>query len=161
MGIQKVIQVAERVYGYFAPTRYLQVLVCLLPSDVNKFSFYVSRPHLPAGAFNNGILLSPFFKKNTIYSQTVVLITKSFDAPQIHSTLRLLGEALPWISYWCEDWIHSSNYRSGVSHIFIQDRILSCLLGWKIYSSVMKSTKNHRTYVEGNVDFTNRLELYH
>ena len=44
------IQVAERVYGYFAPIRYL--LVCLLPSDVNKFSFYVSRPHLPAGALN-------------------------------------------------------------------------------------------------------------
>jgi Protein of unknown function (DUF2855) len=44
------IHVGERVYGYFAPTRYLSV--CLLPSDVNKFSFYVSRPHLPAGEFN-------------------------------------------------------------------------------------------------------------
>lgn len=40
------IKEGERVYGYFAPTRYL-----LLPvsSDVNKYSFYVPRPHFPAG----------------------------------------------------------------------------------------------------------------
>ena len=44
------IQDGKRVYGYFAPTRYL--LVALSSSDVNKFSFYVSRPHLPAGTFN-------------------------------------------------------------------------------------------------------------
>ena len=48
------IQVGELVYGYFAPTRYL--LVSLSPSDVNEFSFYVSRPHLPAGDFNTSWL---------------------------------------------------------------------------------------------------------
>jgi len=80
------IQEGERVYGYFAPTRYL--LVSLSPSDVNKFSFYVSRPHLPAGTFVNWTLHSPL-KIN--YPQIVAPITKSFDALQIHSILlRLL-----------------------------------------------------------------------
>ena len=41
------IHIGERVYGYFAPTRYL--LVPVSPSDVNKHAFYVPRPHLPAG----------------------------------------------------------------------------------------------------------------
>jgi hypothetical protein len=41
------IQTGERVYGYLAPTRYLLVPVSL--SDVNKFAFFVPRPHLPAG----------------------------------------------------------------------------------------------------------------
>ena len=39
----------ERVYGYLAPTRYL--LLTVSPSDVNKFTFAVPRPHLPAGPF--------------------------------------------------------------------------------------------------------------
>jgi hypothetical protein len=41
------IHPGERVYGYLAPTRYL--LLPVSPSDVNKFAFYVPRPHLPAG----------------------------------------------------------------------------------------------------------------
>jgi len=41
------VQAGERVYGYLAPTRYL--LVPVSPSDVNKYSFFVPRPHLPAG----------------------------------------------------------------------------------------------------------------
>lgn len=43
------IQAGERVYGYFAPTKYLVVPVSL--PDANKYSFYIPRPHLPAGAF--------------------------------------------------------------------------------------------------------------
>jgi tRNA U38,U39,U40 pseudouridine synthase TruA len=41
------IQEGERIYGYLAPTRYL--LLPVSPNDVNKFSFYIPRPHLPAG----------------------------------------------------------------------------------------------------------------
>lgn len=43
----KKIQAGERVYGYFAPTRYL--LLPIVPNDVNRHSFYVARPHLPRG----------------------------------------------------------------------------------------------------------------
>jgi hypothetical protein len=41
------IYAGERVYGYLAPSRYL--LIPVSPSDVNKYAFYVPRPHLPAG----------------------------------------------------------------------------------------------------------------
>lgn len=40
------IKEGERVYGYLAPTRYLLLPVA---ADVNKFTFYIPRPHLPAG----------------------------------------------------------------------------------------------------------------
>lgn len=36
----------ERVYGYFAPARYLLLQVS---PDVNKYAFFVPRPHLPPG----------------------------------------------------------------------------------------------------------------
>jgi len=40
------VHAGERVYGYFAPARYL-----LLPVSpgVNKYAFFVPRPHLPPG----------------------------------------------------------------------------------------------------------------
>lgn len=41
------IQRGERVYGYFAPAKYL--LVPVSASDVNRHNFYIPRPHLPAG----------------------------------------------------------------------------------------------------------------
>lgn len=41
------IHFGERVYGYFAPTRFLVFSVS--PSDVNRYAFAVSRPHLPEG----------------------------------------------------------------------------------------------------------------
>lgn len=41
------IHSGERVYGYFAPTRFLALSIS--PSDVNRFAFAVSRPHLPEG----------------------------------------------------------------------------------------------------------------
>lgn len=44
------IQSGERVYGYLAPARYL--LLPVSPSDVNKYAFYVPRPHLPKGEWN-------------------------------------------------------------------------------------------------------------
>lgn len=41
------IHSGERVYGYFAPTRFLVLSVS--PSEVNRYTFTVSRPHLPEG----------------------------------------------------------------------------------------------------------------
>lgn len=43
----KRIEVGERVHGYFAPCRYL--LLPVSPSDANKYSFFVPRPHFPPG----------------------------------------------------------------------------------------------------------------
>jgi hypothetical protein len=52
------IHEGERVYGYFAPTRYL--LVPVSSDDVNKYAFYVPRPHLPAGMFADLFPLASF-----------------------------------------------------------------------------------------------------
>ena len=43
------IHSGERVYGYFAPARFL--IVSISPSDVNQYAFAVSRPHLPEGIY--------------------------------------------------------------------------------------------------------------
>jgi len=41
------IHTGERVFGYFAPTRFLALSIS--PQDVNRYAFAVSRPHLPKG----------------------------------------------------------------------------------------------------------------
>jgi hypothetical protein len=76
------IKPGERVYGYLAPIRYLVVPVS--PSDVNKYAFYVPRPHLPAGT-------SPSLNKSRLRFthasiQIVDHTTRSFDVPPIPST---------------------------------------------------------------------------
>ena len=80
----------------------------------------------------------------------------------------MLYRPLFWTSYWCEDWIHSSNYRSGVSHILISSAssktafCLAYLIGKRIRrGEINKDTKIIGLTSKGNVDFTNRLELYH
>ena len=80
----------------------------------------------------------------------------------------MLYRPLFWTSYWCEDWIHSSNYRSEVSHILISSAssktafCLAYLIGKRIRrGEINKDTKIIGLTSKGNVDFTNRLELYH
>ena len=80
----------------------------------------------------------------------------------------MLYRPLFWTSYWCEDWIHSSNYRSGVSHILISSAssktafCLAYLIGKRVRSGeINKDTKIIGLTSKGNVDFTKRLELYH
>jgi hypothetical protein len=80
----------------------------------------------------------------------------------------MLYRPLFWTSYWCEDWIHSSNYRSGASRILISSAssktafCLAYLIGKRIRSGeINKDTKIIGLTSRGNVDFTKRLELYH
>jgi len=147
------IHVGERVYGYFAPTRYL--LVSISPSDLNKFSFYVSRPHLPADR-------RPY---NQIIRCTA---DPQYTPTSIGEDLTMLYRPLFWTSYWCEDWIHWSNYRSGVSHILISSAssktafCLAYLVGKRIRrGEINKDTKIIGLTSKRNVSFTKRLELYH
>ncbi|KAF7327411.1 hypothetical protein MKEN_00318900 [Mycena kentingensis (nom. inval.)] len=99
------ITVGERVYGYFAPCRYL--LVPVSPSDVNRHAFYVPRPHLPAGT------------NRRPYNQ---IIRCSFDPEytptELGENLTMLYRPLFWTAYWLEDWINSLNYR-GASSVLI------------------------------------------
>ena len=80
----------------------------------------------------------------------------------------MLYRPLFWTSYWCEDWIHCSNYRGGVSRILISSAssktafCLAYLIGKRIRSGdINKETKTVGLTSKGNFDFTKRLELYH
>jgi hypothetical protein len=80
----------------------------------------------------------------------------------------MLYRPLFWTSYWCEDWIHSSNYRAGVSHILISSAssktafCLAYLIGKRIRrGEINKDTKIIGLTSKRNVIFTKRLELYH
>lgn len=68
------IHVGERVYGYFAPTRFL--IFSISPSDVNQFAFAVSRPHLPEGIvlpWTNSVLFFTVFRQKTLQSNYQML----------------------------------------------------------------------------------------
>jgi len=94
------ISAGERVYGYFAPTRYL--LLPVSPSDVNKYSFFVPRPHLPAD--------------RRPYNQvTRCTNDPQYDSSPVAEDLTMLYRPLFWTAYWCEDWLHASGYRGATS----------------------------------------------
>ncbi|PBK67363.1 hypothetical protein ARMSODRAFT_937901 [Armillaria solidipes] len=98
------VVVGERVYGYLAPTRYL--LLPVSPSDVNKFAFYISRPHLPAD-------YRP-------YNQILRCATDPQYIPNPRAEdLTMLYRPLFWTAYWFEDWLWSSKYRGGASTILL------------------------------------------
>ena len=75
------IEEGERIYGYLAPTRYL--LLPVSPNEVNKFAFYVPRPHMPAGEHSDFNTLNSDVQS---FSQTEDRITKFSGAIRIHNT---------------------------------------------------------------------------
>ncbi|CAK5283402.1 unnamed protein product [Mycena citricolor] len=90
------IPVGERVYGYFAPARYLVVPVS--PNDVNKHAFYVPRPHLP--------------EDRRPYNQIIRCATDpQYSSSPLDEALTMLYRPLFWTAFWFEDWMHTLNYR--------------------------------------------------
>ncbi|KAF5379077.1 hypothetical protein D9615_005976 [Tricholomella constricta] len=146
------IHEGERVYGYFAPTRYL--LLPVSSADVNKHAFYVPRPHLPAD--------------RRPYNQ----ILRCAADPQYTSDpavedLTMLYRPLFWTSYWCEDWLFSSNYRGGASTILISSassKTAFCL-AYLIKKRIARGELSRDVRIvgltsKGNVDFTRGLGHY-
>jgi len=80
----------------------------------------------------------------------------------------MLYRPLFWTSYWCEDWLHSSGYRGGVSTILISSasaKTAFCL-AYLIRKRLKRGEIDERTKVIGltsprNVAFTKNLGLYH
>jgi len=147
------IDEGERVYGYFAPTRYL--LLPISSSDLNKFSFYVPRPHLPTD--------------RRPYNQIIRCATDPHYTPTpLAEDLTMLYRPLFWTSYWCEDWLYSSEYRGGASRILISSAssktafCLAYLIGKRIKSGeIDKDTKIIGITSKRNIGFTEGLGLYH
>ncbi len=80
----------------------------------------------------------------------------------------MLYRPIFWTSYWCEDWLHSSGYRGGVSTILISSasaKTAFCL-AYLIRKRLRCGEISERTKVIGltsprNVTFTKKLGLYH
>ena len=98
-----------RVYGYFAPTRYL--LVPVLPKDVNRYSFYVDRPYFPEGALS---CKGNFCECSLIYSSadrrpynqiTICSNDPLYTPTSTGEDLTMLYRPLFWTAFWCEDWL--------------------------------------------------------
>ncbi|KAF8137562.1 hypothetical protein EV363DRAFT_1318335 [Boletus edulis] len=108
------IHSGERVYGYLAPTCFLVLSVS--PSDVNRYAFTVSRPHLP--------------KDRRPYNQITRCSTDPlYDPSPLVEDLTMLYRPLFWTSFWCEDWLNISQYRGGASRILISSASAkTCLL---------------------------------
>ncbi|KAG8790460.1 hypothetical protein FRC17_008909, partial [Serendipita sp. 399] len=98
---QKDIAVGERVFGYMGMARYL-----LLPVEgiVNKYNFYVPRPHLPAD--------------RRPYNQMTRCSSDPLYNPQREDEI-MIFRPLFWTSFWCEDWLHSAGLMDSVDNILI------------------------------------------
>ncbi|KAJ6622546.1 hypothetical protein B0H10DRAFT_2013190 [Mycena sp. CBHHK59/15] len=96
------ISPGERVYGYLAPSRY--VLVPVSEADVNKYAFYVPRPHLPAD--------------RRPYNQIIrCAADPEYTPTRLGEDLTMLYRPLFWTAYWFEDWIFSLGYRGATAFL--------------------------------------------
>lgn len=144
------IHPGERVYGYFAPARYILLQVS---PDVNKYSFFVHRPHLPLD--------------RRPYNQ----ITRCAEDPLYDSSptaedLTMLYRPLFWTSFWCEDWLNSSNYKGGSTQILISSassKTAFCLAYLIRKRNSLQGSSTRRVIgltSTKNLAFTKRLGLY-
>lgn len=98
------IQSGERVFGYMSMARYL---VLPVEAVVNKYNFYVPRPHLPPGILNQKPL--PNITKLPADRRPYNQITRC-NADPLYDSRRedelMIFRPLFWTSFWCEDWLH-------------------------------------------------------
>ncbi|KAI5120322.1 hypothetical protein M0805_000382 [Coniferiporia weirii] len=100
----KRVAAGERVYGYFAPTRYL--LLPISPSDVSTYAVFVSRPHLP--------------KDRRPYNMITRCSTdRLYDPDPALEDLMMLYRPLFWTAFWCVDWLAASAFRGGVTRFLV------------------------------------------
>ncbi|KAG8755777.1 hypothetical protein FRC14_003677 [Serendipita sp. 396] len=161
----KDIAVGERIFGYMGMSRYL-----LLPVEdiVNKYNFYVPRPHLPADR-------RPYNQMTRCASDPL------YDAQREDENM--IFRPLFWTSFWCEDWLHSIGLMDSVDNILISSASaktaysLAFVLGLRRrYGTVALPKSEEWVKVEGkkgepkphlvgltskrNLEFTKSLGLY-
>ncbi|GJE99571.1 DUF2855 family protein [Phanerochaete sordida] len=143
------IQPGERVYGYFAPTKYL--LVPVSPADVNKYNFHIPRPHLPAD--------------RRPYNQVVRCASDAqYDPSPIAEDLTMLYRPLFWTAFWCENWLDAFSYRDADSFLISSASAKTAFCLAYLIGKRKKTTGKSITIVgltsKGNVGFTRGLKLY-
>ncbi|KAJ4470876.1 hypothetical protein J3R30DRAFT_1132585 [Lentinula aciculospora] len=145
------VTVGERLYGYFAPAKYL--ILPIDEKDANKYSMYVPRPHLPAD--------------RKVYNQIQRCSTDPLYTRETED-LTMLYRPLFWTSYWCQDWLACSGYRGGCDYILISSASSKTAFCFA-YCVRKRVEKEHQKSFnvriigltsKGNLDFTRKLGLY-
>ncbi|ESK83666.1 hypothetical protein Moror_2166 [Moniliophthora roreri MCA 2997] len=147
------VHVGERLYGYFAPTKYL--LVPIDPKDINKHAMYVPRPQFPPD--------------RRLYHQILRCATDPLYTPTPEAEdLMMLYRPLFWTSYWCEDWLAHSGYHGGCDAILISSAssktafcFAYCARNRAARGGVTANTRLIGLTSKKNMEFTKRLNLYH
>ncbi|KAJ7728587.1 hypothetical protein DFH07DRAFT_757232 [Mycena maculata] len=141
----------ERVYGYFAPSRYL--LVPVSPSDANRHAFYVPRPHLPAD--------------RRPYNQIIrCAADPEYTPTALGEDLTMLYRPLFWTAYWFEDWIYSLGYRGATSFLISSASAKTAFCAaYLIGKRRSRGEPNSKVKIVGltskrNIEFTRGLGLY-
>ncbi|KAJ3969193.1 hypothetical protein EV361DRAFT_804297 [Lentinula raphanica] len=146
--------VGERLYGYFAPAKYL--ILQIDGKDVNQHSMYVPRPHLPPD--------------RRVYNQIQRCSTDPLYSRETED-LTMLYRPLFWTSYWCEDWLASSGYRGECEGVLISSassKTAFCLaycFRMRAKKARQRGSNNSSIRMvgltsKGNLEFTKKLGLY-
>jgi hypothetical protein len=183
-----VTKVGERVYGYFAPARYIGKRSSRTPVDK------LSQVHLSSGILNERLerflllRLTASFTTGCVFSiqsRIRAILTRitdrrpynqiircaadaQYDSDPLAEDLTMLYRPLYWTSFWCEDWLFTSNYRGGAKLIFISSassKTAFCL-AYCIQTRIRNKEIPADTIIIGltskrNMEFTRRLGLYH
>jgi len=138
------VRSGERVYGYFAPARFLALPI----SEVNPYTFVVSRPHFP--------------QDRRPYNQiTRCSADPLYDPSPDAEDLAMLYRPLFWTSFWCEDWMNASQYRGGASRVLISSasaKTAFCLAYLVRKRGPMRQVVGLTS--RKNAEFTKKLGLY-
>ncbi|KAG2143052.1 hypothetical protein DEU56DRAFT_854850 [Suillus clintonianus] len=143
------VHTGERVYGYFAPARYL---VLPVSQDVNKYAFFVPRSHLPPD--------------RRPYNQVTRCATDPlYDPSPTAEDLTMLYRPLFWTSFWCEDWLNSTDYKGGSTQILMSSASSKTAFCLAYLIRRRNSLQGSSRRVIGltsmkNLAFTKRLGLY-
>lgn len=184
-----VAKVGERVYGYFAPARYLGKRSSRTLGDGLSEVYYSSgifhqRPkHVlllrAAASFTTRCAFS--YRAQTIrtaltritdrrpYNQVIRCTADAqYDSDPLAEDLAILYRPLFWTSFWCEDWLFTSSYRGGAKLVFISSassKTAFCL-AFCIRIRIRNGEIPDDTRIIGltskrNLGFVRRLGLYH
>ncbi|CAL1699764.1 unnamed protein product [Somion occarium] len=144
------LRAGERIYGYLAPTRYL--LLPVVSSNINKYFFYIPRPHLP--------------EDRRPYNQIIRCASDpQYDPAPAAEDLTMLYRPLFWTSFWCEDWLYASSYR-GAKRIVISSassKTAFCLaycVKKRIEKAGLTGIRIVGLTSKRNLEFTKGLGLY-
>lgn len=185
-----VAKVGERIYGYFAPARYLGKRLPGTPAE--WLPYFHRSPRVLHERLEQFLLLraaASFATRcalgHAIKAIRTPILTQIIDRRPYNQVIRCAADAqynsdplaedltmlyrpLYWTSFWCEDWLFTSDYRGGAKLIFISSassKTAFCL-AYRIQMRIRSREIPADTIIIGltskrNVGFTRRLGLYH